>query len=137
LTFFDYMFLRRVNNALTHCSENYLVIPVFLIFISQIYIVHLLSLPQELRKFTLLMKESCSKLQLFYLMGMKTDKTDFWQFHNSSDWLIFTTFLMTIKFHLMKGLSINKIFSELHKIKCFLYLTHQIWLIKSLLILKD
>jgi len=27
------MFLRRVNNALTNCSENYLVIPVFLFYI--------------------------------------------------------------------------------------------------------
>ena len=27
LNFFDYIFLRRVNNAMNHCGENYLVSP--------------------------------------------------------------------------------------------------------------
>jgi hypothetical protein len=56
LNFYDYLFLRRVNNAVAKCGENYLIIPVIILILSQTYIADWQLPLQESKELMLQMK---------------------------------------------------------------------------------
>ena len=137
MNFYDYIFLRRVNNAVSKCGENYLIVPVLILIFSQTYIVLWQSLLQELRELILQMKRWCSTQLKFYSMVTIEDKEDIWQLLNFYLWLKFIIISMIMKFHLMKDLFTKMIGLKPLKNKCYHSFIPHYMLDKCLLIMKE
>lgn len=96
-TFYDYLFLRRINSAVKTCGDNGYLFPVFILFRIN-YIVLWLSLVLELVRSTVLRKNWSTRLLWCWQMVFTMDKLLTLMWPSLSKWLRFTIILETTSF---------------------------------------